>query len=425
MLKTNSKFKSFMRLFTLGYMGGTMYLLKYLRYVFYDQMIDAMGITNAQLGLLTSAAAIVALIRIIPGAYCADKFDAKRVMVFAIGGMTVLTFLFAAFVNSYWLAVVIWGMTSIVTFSYWSCLMKYVNNMNGLEAAASTMGLYYLINGLTGAFGNAVPLWVNKITGGDFRLAIVSVGVITAIATVLVIIFVDNEKKLAEEGIFLKGDEPIRISHITTVLKWPGTYMLFLTVFCGYTLYSNVSYFNPYLINVIGIDPTVSSGLALVRSYGAMLIAPLGGFMADKVFHSTSKWFVAGFTFSGLIIACVFLFGPNSNALVVSIYSLIPSLAIYGVYSLQYSILRELHVSPVVAGTVIGLGGTAVNVSDTVIPPLFGKWIDTYGNQGYTYIFVTLVAVAVLGVVVQFWVNSHDKKCKAGKRVMNLGKLKV
>ena len=54
MIKGNNGFLKFMRLFSLGYMGGTIYLLMYVRYVFYAQVMDALQCTNARLGFLNT-----------------------------------------------------------------------------------------------------------------------------------------------------------------------------------------------------------------------------------------------------------------------------------------------------------------------------------------------------------------------------------
>jgi hypothetical protein len=42
----------YLQILALGIAGGSIYLMPYIRYVFYDWQIEAMGITNAQLGLL-------------------------------------------------------------------------------------------------------------------------------------------------------------------------------------------------------------------------------------------------------------------------------------------------------------------------------------------------------------------------------------
>ncbi len=420
MITKQGTFMKFLRLFTLGYVGGTIYCLMYIRYVFYDQMLELMGCTNAQLGLLNTVSSTISLALFLVGPYLADKLDAKRVITFAIGGITVLTFIFAMFVSHYNIALIIWGLQPIVMMPYWACLIKYINNLGGEGESGSSFGTYYLINGLSGALGNAIPLAVSRSFG--FQGAMVALGIMTLFGTILAVLFLENEKALEKRGVYLKGDEPIRIRHIPYVLKWPGFWILGLAYLATYTLYSNVSYFNPYLINVIGIDPDASSVYAVIRSYGAMIVAPLGGIMADKVFKSTSTWFIVAFSISAVMFAIPLFFTENSNPTLVSIYSVLPSLVVFALYSVTYSILRELHVSPIVAGTLIGISGKLSMPVDGVYPAMFGSWIDKFGNQGFTYIFMFLIGNCVFGILIALWAKRLDKQCKNG-RTMNLGKL--
>ena len=218
----------------------------------------------------------------------------------------------------------------------------------------------------------------------------------------------------------MEGDEPIRLKYVKYVLKWPGTYIVFFAYLTTYTIYSNVSYFNPYLIDVIGIDPDVSSIYAVLRNYGAMVGAPLGGFLADNVFKSTSKWFITAFAISGVMFAVPFLFTQDSNVTLVCIYSVLPSLVVFALYAVTYSILRELHIPNTVMGTAVGLGSISGDISDAVFPTMFGTWLDKYGNTGYTYIFIFLIAICIVGILNAFWAMSHNKKCLAGTRVLNI-----
>ena len=55
---------------------------------------------------------------------------------------------------------------------------------------------------------------------------------------------------------------------------------------------------------------------------------------------------------------------------------------------------------------------------DGLWPAVFGTWLDAYGNQGYTYIFITLIAVCVVGILNALFAMDHNKKCLAGKRKM-------
>ena len=98
--------------------------------------------------------------------------------------------------------------------------------------------------------------------------------------------------------------------------------------------------------------------------------------MADKVFKSTSTWYIVAFAIAGIMWAIPFTFGPDSNVTFVCIYSILPSLVIFALYSVTYSILRELHIPAMVAGTAIGIGSVSGTLVDGVWPVLFGGWID-------------------------------------------------
>ncbi len=423
MIKGNNRFLRFMRLFSLGFTGGTIWLLMYVRYCFYDQMKEALDCTNAQLGFLNTAWAVVAFPLGIIGAYLADKYDAKNIILLSIGGMTAVTFIYGLFSSSYTASVICWIMQGVVTLAYWPCLVKYINNLGDESQAGSSFGMYYLINGLAGAFGNAFPLWIVTKFDLGYKGIVFVYGGITLFATILVWLFLENEKQLSEKGVQLKGDEPIRLKHVAYVIKWPGLYIMFFAFFTAYTLYSNVSYFTPYLTHVVGIDPDASSMYAVIRSYGAMVIAPIGGIMADKVLKSTSSWNIIAFAISAMMFAVPFLFNENSNVTLVCIYSVLPSLIIFALYSVTYSLLREMHIPATVTGTVIGISYLSGNIVDAVFPAMFGSWIDKFGNKGYTYIFMFFIAICILGILNSIWAKRFDKQVKAGKKVLDLSGL--
>ena len=154
-----------------------------------------------------------------------------------------------------------------------------------------------------------------------------------------------------------------------------------------------------------------------------MVIAPVGGIMADKVFKSTSTWYIVAFAIAGAMWAIPFMFGPDSNVTMVCIYSILPSLVIFALYSVTYSILRELHIPTMVAGTAIGLGSQSGLIVDGVWPTMFGGWLDKYGNTGYTYIFTFMIAMSIVGILNALWAKSLDKKCKAGQKSLDLSGL--
>ena len=59
--------KRFLLLLALGIAYGFMYVMPYMKSSFYDQMIAAMGCTNAQLGSLMTYYAVACTVSYLPG----------------------------------------------------------------------------------------------------------------------------------------------------------------------------------------------------------------------------------------------------------------------------------------------------------------------------------------------------------------------
>ena len=73
-----------------------------------------MNISNAQLASLTSMYALVAIILFIPGGIMADKFNAKKLIMFSLIGTTLLTIVFALQM-SYAVANIVWVGLAVTT----------------------------------------------------------------------------------------------------------------------------------------------------------------------------------------------------------------------------------------------------------------------------------------------------------------------
>ena len=85
----NGKLKKYITVVALGLAGGSIYFLPYIKYVFYDAQIAAMGINNTQSGLLLSMYTIGNMILYIPGGILADKFSPKKSLIISLLGTAV------------------------------------------------------------------------------------------------------------------------------------------------------------------------------------------------------------------------------------------------------------------------------------------------------------------------------------------------
>lgn len=409
----NAKVKKYLTVMTLGLAGGSIYFLPYIKYIFYDVQIASMGITNTQSGLLLTMYTIGNMILYIPGGIIADKVSPKKALVISLLSTAVLVYIYA-FTMNFQIAMVIWTALSFSTaFVFWSSLMKAVRIIGTEEEQGFMYGLYYACNGITAALTNTIALNVYKTAGGDvktgfFRAVLVG-GSMAVLAAVLLMFLMDGKKK--EEATV--SDEPkFQMKDVGKLLKNPFVWIVSFTILCGYGFYTSISYFNPYLTEVMGVSPESSGFISIVRNYLLLLLAPVGGLIADKLFHSTCKWLCTSFLALAALFGAVLILPSDISPIAASLYTLIPGAFAMMMYGVVFSTVSEAGIPRAMTGTVIGIASIIGYMPDSIYSVLFGKWLDTYGGAGYNYIFGFLAASGVVGAVLAMLVYRNGKKAK-------------
>lgn len=410
-----SKKSKYLQILALGVAGGSIYLIPFIRYVFYDWQIEAMGITNMQLGLLTTVYAIGNAILYVPGGIAADKFSTKTCMLISLISTSILTFVFAFAMGSYTFAIVVWVLFSITgTFLFWCALMKTIRLIAGEKEQGFMFGLYYMGNGLTGAIVNAIAIQMAAM-GNDasakFFIAVMVYGGSTTVAAILIALLLKNNKAKEAE---IKSDE-FHLSQVGGLLKNANVWLFAIIVFTGYGIYSSTSYFTPYLTDVVGITPESSGYLSIIRTYIFYIVAPVSGIIADKVFQSTSKWFIILFAIMTLLFAGMFVIPSDASVALVSFYTLLPGLFGLALYGLLFSIANETKISAAVMGTAVGIASIIGYSPDFFMATMFGNWLDRFGSHGYNYIFLFLAVNCLIGLVASAIIRKNSKHMHTDK----------
>ena len=408
------KKRKYLSILALSAAGGSIYLIPYIRYVFYDHQIAAMGITNQQLGLLSSVYAIGCMLLYIPGGIIADKTSTKNCILISLISTTILTAIFA-FTMGYTVSLVIWFLFAFTTtFVFWGSLMKTIRLIGTAEEQGFMFGLYYMGNGITGAVVNGLALWAAGFSDDmktQFFNAVLIYAASTAVAAVLIWFLIKENKEQSKE---LKVNE-FKMSQVGVLLKNPIVWIFALIIFAGYSIYSSTSYFTPYLTEVVGITPEESGVLSIFRTYIFYILAPVSGFLADKVFKSTSKWFMILFLILAALFAGVMLIPEGASVTMVSIYTLLPGMFGLALYGVVFSIANETRISPVVMGTAVGIASIIGYTPDFFMATMFGTWLDRFGAHGYNYIFLFLAAVSVVGLIASFFIFKRAKRIQAAE----------
>ena len=408
-----SKARKYLTIIALGLAGGSIYFIPYVKYVFYDAQIAAMGINNTQSGLLLTMYTIGNMVLYIPGGYLADKVSTKKALIISLVATSVLTWVYAFSLN-FVVSMIIWlGLSFSTAFVFWSALMKAVRIVGTEEEQGFMYGLYYACNGIAAALTSFISLYAYNTAGEDIKSGFVrgvnASGVVVLIAAIcLVFLMKEDAGKVTTES----DDDKISLPMVGKVLKSPVVWILSIVILCGYGLKSSVSYFNPYLTEVVGVSAVNSGIFSIINNYLLLLLAPVGGILADKVFKSTCKWLSVSFVILAVLFGGVLLIPSDISPMVASIYTLLPGAVTMMMYGVVFSSVSEAGISRTMTGTVIGISSIIGYLPDSIYSVLFGKWLDNKGAAGYTNIFIFMVASGILGAVLAFWIYRHGKRAQ-------------
>ena len=161
--------RRFLLLFALGVAYGFMYVMPYMKSSFYDQMIAAMGCTNAQLGSLMTYYTIALTISYLPGGWIGDKFNPKPVLLLSIFGQAALSFLFMFTYQSYTMAVIVWLLMALTGgFAFWPAIMKGIRMTGTDEEQGRIYGIFEALNGFASLLLSFIMIGIMAIAGkGD------------------------------------------------------------------------------------------------------------------------------------------------------------------------------------------------------------------------------------------------------------------
>lgn len=184
-----------------------------------------------------------------------------------------------------------------------------------------------------------------------------------------------------------------------------------ILVWCYVTISAVASYLTPYSTNVLGMSAVLAASVGTIRTYGCRMVGgPLGGVLADNVFHSVSKEQVLG-QVACIVTLGIFLVIPSGiNSTVLVILLLLVGIAMFLCKGTYFSVQPELGIPTNVSATAVSIATLIGYLPDMFVHTMFGNWIDTYGNAGYSRIIIYGVATGVLGATAALIAVRQSKK---------------
>ena len=396
-------------------MGSSIiYTPAYLKNVFYDPLMKAIGTDNAGLGKLLGAYALTATICYLPSGIVADKIRVRTLSWVGFGLTAVLTYVYALLPSFNTLMFVFVGMGITTILIWWGIRYKLVRLVSDEESYPRNIGVSYGIYGAAGLVVGFINLWIIKLFAdsieGGVRALLIFLGTFILALAILSFLFIPKF-----EGEIDKDKSSFSPAELIEALKNPVVWMSAACMFCVYFYYTGVAYTTPYLSDVMGAALGVVTFISIVRTYGITLLSgPAFGFLAKTV-GSPSR------------VILLFTVLPTKAFMVYVAAAIIVLLGFIanGVFGVVSSQLTEGKVPLTIFGTATGILSVVGFLPDTFSSTWFGAMIDDakrggdkLGASAYKMIFIILAVSAILAaafaILLLWYVRRQPSRAEDG-----------
>lgn len=355
-----------------------------------------MRLNNTQLGLMTSAMGLTAMIFYWPGGWIADRFSPRKLLTFSLIVNGLLGFWLATYPPFKILLLIQFLMGTFLTLTYWSALIKATRLQGPSDEQGRFFGFLEGGRNLTAVAVIAIGLFLFAKLGSSkfgLRCTIILFSVeliVIGLVTWFTISDNSNSPTITNEIPLWEG--------IVKLVKIPAVWLVMLIILCAYVTSVGITYLTPYATDVYKQSVVFGGMLYTIMQWSSVFASPVAGLIADKFSTSrTTMWLCV------LMAVSLFLFvlingGPHLFYLLL-INSIVIGCAIYGLRGIYYALLEEGSVPVILTGTATGLISLIGYSPDVFIPILAGHFLDKYpeGGLGYKYFFLILSLFALAG----------------------------
>ena len=379
----------------LGLSGTVIYLLPFLREIYYDPLQAALKINNTQSGMLNSVFGVTSLLTYFGGGWIADRVAARLLIALSLI-LTGLLGLMLVALPTFGVALVIhglWGIT--VTGMMWGALIKATREWAPPTEQGRAFGLLEAVRGVSEALIASVFVALFARLGGDAPAFLRIVMIYSVMHIALGII----AWRVIAPG------APVRDAHagngvgdIAVALKMPAVWLIGLIVMTSYCAYWGAYYFTPYATAVFGMSAVAAGAIGAGKIWLKPGAAAIAGVVADRV--GIWQTMAAGFV---VLIASFALFAvlPGTTALIgVMIANIIvASIAVFAHRGIYFALLEETGIPATMTGTATGLISMIGFTPDIFMPLVGGMLLDRYpGATGYHLYFGFIAGLSVAGL---------------------------
>jgi predicted MFS family arabinose efflux permease len=390
------------------------YQLPYLRYTFYDQMMEVLKFNNTQMGVMATAVSLTSTLCYPIGGFFASRFSTRSLMCITLAAFVGLTVWYAFTTNYIMLLIihVLYGFFGIATL--WSAYLSGIRNLGTKDnqstlfgSSEATRGILQTILGF--AFLGVMGVSLTPEIG--FRgLLLIGAGV-TAVFLILAIIYLPKGQSIEEDT---SDQDQIKECSLVDVLKNKGIWILTIMIMGAYTIWSmGNGYLTTYTVQVLDISTSLASTLGIVRSYIIVFVAGfLGGWVLDRFSYKGKAFLIM---FGTVIVAYLGVMLTNKAVAICIGITLVLAFIANVMKSTYWSTMEQAGIPVYMTPLATGIISFIAFMPDFALPPIFGAILDNAaaaGNiaGGFNKIFIIIIAFAVMGIVGSILLTRRTQK---------------
>ena len=399
--------------------GGAIFMLPYMRLVYYDHFIAYIGITPLQLGSVLAVYGITSTIGTFFSGILADRYSAKWLLIISliatgIGGLVIISKpTYTQFLGVY----ILWGLS--ITFTYNSAHYKAIRYTGSAKQQGklygSVGGCRKLVVGLAAFIAAGLfAYFATDSTESAFLAVVWFYTMAYFVIAIVVAIFWKKDKPLPDE-------EKWKLSDAVSVLKHPATWYLGFIIYGVYAMDRCMDLVSPYMEQILQIDASKNVLLNTIRTEiftfaGGIIL----GIIIDRYKHKILACQLA--TGLACVMFILLIFVPAEGSFWHAVFFGFVGLAVvgmWGAFLTAYSLLDIANIPKKITGSIIGVSISIGFLPDISINYLSNYLADTYGfAQGIHYLFMVGAAHGAFAIVLYSMFTGSSKKHATGHNSM-------
>ena len=194
---------------------------------------------------------------------------------------------------------------------------------------------------------------------------------------------------------------------VVKALKCRSIWLVSFNIFLVYSVYCGLTYFIPFLEDAYALPATLVGVYGIINQYGLKMVGgPVGGFLADKALHSTTKYLRIGFVIVAIILG-IFSFLPHESMGIAAgmTITLCISACVYSMRAVYFAPMDEVSVPREITGSAMSMASFIGYLPGAFMYAVYGGILDSFsGLSGYRIVFIIMTVFAVCGVLLSTFI---------------------